>query len=169
MEFKNLKFETTINTAVIKLDKKFLSLFKDMDLQPNQNNKNNFFKKSFSDTIKTHKIYDYLKKPITNILKVDFKLDLWWVQKYEKEDYHELHTHGASNKLKSFVLYLNCTDKSSEIIFYQPGYPLIHDLKPIHVKPKKGLLILFPSYIPHEVLKNKDNERLILSGNIYHE
>jgi len=31
------------------------------------------------------------------------------------------------------------------------------------------LLILFPSYIPHEVLKNKDNERLILSGNIYHE
>jgi hypothetical protein len=169
MEIKNLKFETNIYTTNIKLNKKFLSLFEDMHLEEQGDNKNNYYKKQFSDKIKEQTIYSFLEKPIKNILNANFRLDSWWVQKYEKENFHKLHTHGASPNLKSFVLYLNCTEKSSEIVFYQPGHPLIEDCKPIHIKPIKGLLIVFPSYIPHEVLKNKDNERLILSGNVNHE
>tara|TARA_R100001129_G_scaffold98845_3_gene67259 strand:+ start:2298 stop:2807 length:510 start_codon:yes stop_codon:yes gene_type:complete len=169
MEIKNLKFETNIYTTTIKLNKKFLSLFEDMFLQEREDNKNNYYKKEFSDKIKEQDICDYISPAITKIVKGKFRLDSWWVQRYGPGDFHKIHTHGAAPNLKSFVLYLNCSKDSSKIVFYQPGYPLLEEQKPHYVTPHKGLLIVFPSYIPHQVLRNNDNERLILSGNIYHE
>tara|TARA_R110002012_G_scaffold265296_2_gene448691 strand:+ start:337 stop:846 length:510 start_codon:yes stop_codon:yes gene_type:complete len=168
MEIKNLKFETNIYTTTIKLSKKFLSLFEDMHLEEREENKNNFYKKQFEDTIKEQDICDYISPAITKIVKNNFKLDSWWVQKYAQGDSHMLHTHGVIPNYKSFVLYLKCSKDSSKIVFYQPGFPLLDEQKPHYVTPHKGLLIVFPSYIPHQVLRNKDNERLILSGNIYH-
>ena len=168
MEIKNLKFTTDIYTTTIKLNKKFLSLFEDMHLEECEENKNNFFKKQFSDTIKEQDICDYISPAITKIVKGDFRLDAWWVQKYAPGDSHMVHAHGAAPNLKSFCLYLKCSKDSSKIVFYQPGFPLLDGQKPHYVKPHKGLLIVFPSHIPHQVLKNNDNERLILAGNIYH-
>ena len=82
-----------------------------------------------------------------------------------KNHYHDLHTHGHEHHKLSFILYLITTSKSSKTMFYGPGHPLIN-WKSFEVQPEPGLFILFPSYIPHSVGYNKDNERLILSGNV---
>ena len=56
--------------------------------------------------------------------------------------------------------------KSSATRFYPPGYPYIVFNEFIDIYPKVGKLVVFPGYLPHEVLPNKDDERLIMSANI---
>jgi len=85
-----------------------------------------------------------------------------WIQSYQDNQFHDLHLHPES--FMSFVWYIDCTDKSSETIFYNPGYPYIERNK-LHIKPEKGKLILFDSALPHHVLPNKDSQRLVISGN----
>jgi hypothetical protein len=64
-----------------------------------------------------------------------------------------------------FVLYVSETKNSSNTCFFNPGYPYVHTHEYIS-KPKKGKIILFDKAIPHSVEPNKDEERLIVSGNI---
>tara|TARA_R100001086_G_scaffold102741_1_gene51578 strand:+ start:60 stop:566 length:507 start_codon:yes stop_codon:yes gene_type:complete len=165
MAVEHLKFESTIYLKTIPLDKKFVSMLENTNLKKYEQNSNNFFDKDFHDQAKTQTIYNYIEPHINEILNRKFKLDTWWVQKYGKQDYHDLHTHGSEQNWYSFILYLKVTDDSSKTIFYGPAHPLIN-WKGKEVKPKPGLIVLFPSYIPHSVGYNKDTERLILSGNI---
>ena len=165
MGIKTLKFEQKIFLTKINLVKENIEMFKKMKLLKYERNFNNFFKKTYEDENKKSDIYNLIQEPIEKIIKTKFALHEWWVQKYVKGNYHEMHTHGADPFRRSFILYVDCTKKSSAVNFYGPGHPLIHT-DPIQVKPVKGMLILFPSFLPHEVLNNNDDERLILSGNI---
>jgi hypothetical protein len=164
MGIKTLSFQQKIYLTNIKLSKEDIKLFKDIDLIQYEKNANNFFDNADKD--KKSDIYNIIQEPIEEILKGhSFLLTEWWLQKYKKGNYHELHTHGADPFRRSFILYINCTKDSSPVNFFGPGHPLIYS-DPIQVKPEPGLLILFPSYLPHEVLPNNDDKRLILSGNI---
>ncbi len=161
--FKSVAFESKIYLKETDLNKKFVSLLENIKLKKCSNNENNYYDKEPEN--KTFLVYKYIEPHIYEITKRKFTLHKWWVQKYKKENYHDLHTHGHKHNWFSFILYLKTTAKSAKTIFYGPGYPLI-DWKGFEIKPKPGLFVLFPSYIPHSVGYNNDTKRLILSGNI---
>lgn len=87
-----------------------------------------------------------------------------WVQKYKNKE-HCLHVHGTDDSKLSFVWYVSASDKSSPILFYNPGFPY-NDFWKKEIYPKKNKFLMFNSYIPHEVAYNKDNDRMAISGNI---
>ena len=90
-----------------------------------------------------------------------------WVQKYERFNYHPIHTHALDAFNYSFVFYVDCTDESACTMFYTVGYPYV-DHTNFKVQPVKGRCVLFPGAMPHEALPNQDDRRLIVSGNIFY-
>jgi uncharacterized protein (TIGR02466 family) len=122
----------------------------------------------YKDSVLIFSELSSLKEKLTKIFdELNLKIIHAWVQGYGQEDKHVLHTHGDA--MYSSILYLNCTKNSSETVFYHPLYPHHYFYKikkeKIIVKPKVGKLIIFPSYIAHEVKPNKDRSRLIMSLN----
>ena len=110
-----------------------------------------------------------LKKTLDNIFnKLNLKVLHAWLQGYGENNFHDCHTHAEC--MYACILYLDCSNKSSETVFYHPTYPhsvMYHVKKTtIKIKPKVGKLIIFPSYLLHMVLPNKDKKRLILSANL---
>tara|TARA_R100000995_G_scaffold43438_1_gene20299 strand:+ start:1363 stop:1869 length:507 start_codon:yes stop_codon:yes gene_type:complete len=110
-----------------------------------------------------------LKETLENIFdKLNLKVLHAWVQGYGEDNFHDCHTHAEC--MYSCVLYLDCSDKSSKTVFYHPTHPhsvMYHVKKTnIQIKPKIGKLVIFPSYLPHVVLPNKDKKRLVLSANL---
>ncbi len=99
-----------------------------------------------------------LKKQITDILdKYKLLLDGNWAQLYNEGNKHSLHTHPAS--IYSGIIYMKGKD-SSPTIFYDKNFDKYYH------KFEENTLLLFPSYIPHEVKTLKNNEnRLIISFN----
>tara|TARA_R100001460_G_scaffold36024_1_gene69257 strand:- start:159 stop:641 length:483 start_codon:yes stop_codon:yes gene_type:complete len=97
-----------------------------------------------------------LKKQITDILdKHSLLLTDNWAQLYNKKNSHGVHTHGGS--VYSGIFYIQ---GSSPTIFYDRDYES-------YVKKFiKNELLLFPSWIPHEVKPLEiDEQRLIISFN----
>lgn len=110
-----------------------------------------------------------LKNKLINIFdNLNLKVIHAWIQGYGENNFHDCHTHSECSY--SCVLYLNCSDQSSETVFYHPTHPHASSYQVkktmIKIKPKIGKLIIFPSYLPHTVLPNKDRKRLILSANL---
>ena len=110
-----------------------------------------------------------IKNQILLILdKHSLFLDNNWAQLYRKGDKHGIHQHGGSSY--SGVLYVSGDGKDGTV-FHHPISKIIESsnkkLKTVVMeKFEPGVLILFPSYIPHEVLEQeKDNNRLIISFN----
>jgi hypothetical protein len=97
-----------------------------------------------------------LKKQITDILdKHSLLLTDNWAQLYNKKNSHGVHTHGGS--VYSGIFYIQ---GSSPTIFYDRDY------ESYAKKFIKNELLLFPSWIPHEVKPLKiDEQRLIISFN----
>jgi hypothetical protein len=87
-----------------------------------------------------------------------------WVQKYSKGR-HEAHIHGNTGQEFSFIWYTKCTDKSSPVVFYNPGWPNVVSHQ-ASIKPENNMLLLFNSFIPHEVLYNEDDNRVAVAGNL---
>ena len=92
-----------------------------------------------------------LKKTLEDIFnKLNLKVLHAWVQGYGEDNFHDCHTHSEC--------------------MYSPTHPhsvMYHVKKTnIQIKPKIGKLIIFPSYLPHTVLPNKDKKRLVLSANL---
>ena len=85
---------------------------------------------------------------------VDIRLGDMWGAVYESEEYALEHDHGNSDW--SFCLYL----KEGE------GFPpLIVDGN--DVEPKKGLMVVFPGWVRHEVKsKEFDGQRYVVAGNL---
>lgn len=100
-----------------------------------------------------------------------YKLTKFWVQKYNNEDYHDIHTHGTQDNHYSFIIYIDCSKNSSVTLFYALGYPYTSYVgkSPYGIKPEKGRIILFNSFLPHGLVPNKDEKRLVLSGNITYD
>jgi uncharacterized protein (TIGR02466 family) len=91
-----------------------------------------------------------------------------WAQLYKKGDKHRIHNHGGS--VYSGVLYVNGRGKDGTA-FHHPMSKMIESFHKnfktiVMTKFEPGVLILFPSYIPHEVVEQKEeNNRLIISFN----
>lgn len=126
-------------------------------------NKYDYNNNSYYDNLNFHELKKIVNHKLDKIFKENncYLFDAW-IQSYNNNQFHDLHLHPES--FMSFVWYIDCTDISSETIFFNPGYPYIEKNK-LSVKPEKGKLILFDSALPHHALPNKDNQRLIISGN----
>jgi hypothetical protein len=90
-----------------------------------------------------------------------------WIQKYSFGQYHDLHIHSNINGL-SFIWYIVCSEKSSNTFFYNPGYPYIQT-HTLEIKPEIGKFIVFNGCIPHCVMPNKDDKRIVISGNLIYK
>jgi len=134
-----------------------------------------------------HKFFDYAisqSREYLNMMNVDsssyrFNYPYSFFAKVGKDALHETHTHP--NSIISGVFYLTCSDDVAPIIFTDPRlyYKYIHYeqifgrtdgyyLNPeFVVKPKPGMLLLFPSWLDHEVPKQTcDDERITLVFNL---
>jgi hypothetical protein len=88
-----------------------------------------------------------------------------WIQRYGQAAYHPIHVHGLSQFEYSFAFYVDCTETSGHTMFYNVGYPYV-DHTNFKVQPKIGRCVLFPGSMPHEAMPNRDERRMIVSGNI---
>jgi uncharacterized protein (TIGR02466 family) len=103
--------------------------------------------------------------------KVDY-----WIQNYQSNDYHRSHSHAHS--YISGVYYIRANKNAGSLRFTNPNpylYSSVYDI-PLEdkmyydIQPQKGLLVIFPSYLIHEVIpsKEKDVERTSLAFNYVH-
>ena len=100
-----------------------------------------------------------------------------WININGYKDFNLRHTH--ENSIISGVFYVKAPDKSSKITFYHPAFKLMVrewniNMKHNHytssvwsINPQKGKLLLFPSWLEHEVSPNLSQEsRISISFNI---
>lgn len=92
-----------------------------------------------------------------------------WIQDYRNEkDYHGRHNHCGNINDVSGVYYVKGTENSSKIRIHNPN-PMIslqNDSKSntpynhmyADMEIKKGKIYIFPSWLDHEVIGNKNNE-----------
>jgi len=98
----------------------------------------------------------------------DLLLSNNWAQLYNKDDKHDVHIHPGS--IYSGILYIENNEKDGTV-FYHPISKMLESMGKRFVPKiieefKSNTLILFPSFIPHEVLRqNKNNNRLVISFN----
>lgn len=84
-------------------------------------------------------------------------LQMWGII-YNKNDYTMSHDHYVYG-LYSFIYYVKVSKKSSPLIINET-FPLKK------INPQNGMLLIFPSYLKHEVPKQKfDEERIVIAGN----
>ena len=86
--------------------------------------------------------------------------------------------HIHPNNFISPAYYVKASEKSGDIVFYDPRSantirsPIVSKTNKLNsnifsVQPREGLLVLFPSYIHHSVNRNSsEEERIVLSFNI---
>jgi hypothetical protein len=164
MEIINYSFPIFIKDLII--SNKYIDLVKNLNLTKYEFNENNFFKnkknsKFIKNTDNEISLFLLEIKKILNLNNYHFN-DIW-VQKYSNNDFHDCHIHNPNSF--SFIIYIDCADSSSETMFYNVGYPYFF-IKSYKIKPKIGRCIVFHGAIPHTALPNKDNKRLIVSGNL---
>ena len=90
-------------------------------------------------------------------------LNEFWVQEFSKKGggHHSAHVHW--NQHVSGFYFLKCSDKTSYPVFHEPRQgaemtklPLKNQSQvtlgtnQIHYKPQPGMIIIFPSYVPHQ-------------------
>jgi len=79
-----------------------------------------------------------------------------WGAIYRKSEHTILHDHWPSTW--SFTYYVNVSDDCSPIVFPDAN---------ISLKPKNGMMCMFPGWVAHKVPKQKTNyERVMVAGNI---
>jgi hypothetical protein len=160
-----LNFNFPIFVKDLNLNNIYIDIVKNKLLKKYDFNKNNFFDKNdelFS--IQTNnELKNYLLEIVKQLNCKEYKIQNTWIQKYNNNDFHDCHIHSPSSF--SFVLYIDCTEDSSETMFYNVGYPYFFT-QSYKIKPQIGRCVVFHGAIPHTALPNKDDKRLIVSGNI---
>lgn len=154
-------FTFPIYIGNLKLDKTFVNKVKKFKLDQYEFNHNNYYNNT--KNISCVELDNFFKEIAEDLKLTSFKITKTWIQKYNKNHFHDCHTHDLVNF--SFIYYLDCTKNSSDTLFYNPLYPYYH-FNEYRVKPEKGKCVVFSGAIPHAALPNKDDKRLILSGNL---
>lgn len=103
-----------------------------------------------------------------------FKIPDSWVTIYGRSHYIPEHIHSLSHL--SFVYYASATRGTGQLCFKNPALPtyaMIHEngknlwQDMYEVQPEAGMIIVFPSFIPHATKPHdSDEERVIFSGNV---
>jgi hypothetical protein len=126
---------------------------------------NNVLNKENMNDFKNHLFY-FLDLFTKKILQLNsFEVTYSWIQCYSKDSYHPLHIHGTDPNQWSLIYYIQVSENSSNTEIYGPGHPYI-DFPKKTIQPKTNKLVIFPSCLPHEVPKNEDDKRIILSANL---
>ena len=155
-------FVYSVIEEFVKVDKESLKQINKIKLKKDNNipdmNYTSFYNKNSS-------FNNFIKNKLSSVFKkYNLTLQNSWVQKYELNGYHNLHTHDIDKK--SFVWFIEGQENSSPLVFYDIGYPIIDTQQSIIIKFVPGTLVIFPGFIPHEVRPNKNDNRLIVSGNV---
>lgn len=171
MNIERFDFKSTLYVADLEKDKNFFDFVKKQKLQKYEQNLNSFEEQSINkDLLKKTKKYSY--NFLEQFCKENYFTKVFfnniWIQKYEKNDFHNIHIHTTIKNEYSLIIYIDGTEKSSKTVFHNPSYPYV-DISRMNVTPKPGRVVLFPSHLPHGVLPNKDKKRIIVSANIYFE
>ena len=170
--FNDLFYEYNLNIKKEEIDQIKLLLLQHEKLIINKDNQLNTYHpiNNLRTNILNFPILKELKKQIIDILNLH-KLFLGnsWAQIYKKKQKHKKHTH--SNSAYSGIIYVDGDKNSGKTIFYHPLRDRLvdYDINFVEIfKPefKINKLILFPSFIAHEVLEEKKNSgRTIISFN----
>lgn len=113
----------------------------------------------WEDSLIFSKLLNTIKSSLIELLsnskdKYQVSLDNAWGSIYKEGEFAVPHHHNPFHY--SFVFYLKADPQSSPLNFVDSNLNII---------PKENLLIIFPSYVMHQVLPNKDNERVMIAGN----
>jgi len=101
----------------------------------------------------------YMKNYFDKELNGNFFVSELWGIVTEPDGLATPHNHWPA--LFTFVYYLSLPKNNPPLVFTDSN---------LEIQPKEGELIFFPSWIKHEVPKNKtDGERVCYAGNIYYE
>jgi len=93
-----------------------------------------------------------------------------WIQDYQLKQFHSIHNHPRS--LLSGVYFVRADQGAPPLILYNPnpGQIMVSDNendKMYEVEPERGKMVIFPSYLFHEVLSNDNNHnRTVLAFNL---
>lgn len=96
-----------------------------------------------------------------------FELTHAWFQKYDNQDKHSIHTHGALGY--SFVCFVHFNPEVHKSTTFISPFTNFIDGNVLSFAPdvNEGSIIFFPAKIMHLApINNSDEPRLILSGNI---
>ena len=105
----------------------------------------------------------------------DYGMTNMWATLYPKGAFVPQHTH--SNSVLSGVFYVKTSENCGNIVFQDPAWVAkIMQTRKNHwpacqtkfsVPPEDGMMILFPSWLPHGTeINNSDDDRIIVSFNI---
>lgn len=143
-------------------------------------------KSTFSREYKEYPFWESVKNIVLPYIKQYYEyyqfephkvsLEQVWINISEKGDYQELHSHTtpSNSNLFSGIIYLKTPKNSGNLILHHPN-KLITDIMPSSPKvpkisqyiPQEGSIILFPSWLEHEVWINKSDEsRISISFNL---
>ena len=165
------------------LDKKILQVLKREEQKKEKivkSNRGGFH----SPYIKDKKIYQIFLKTSGDLIssclpfksKTNVSINNLWIMKNKKNDWNVPHTHPNSNF--SGIYYVEVPKKGGELFFikndiacgFSNNYNFMEDQSThdiYSIKPEKGMLILFPSYLLHMVAPHKENmDRVSVSFNI---
>lgn len=152
------------NSEVLRFIKNVPMLNEEMMTTFFDNQKNILDNKEISSlSLFIHTHLDIFNKNVLN--KQSFTIKNSWFQAYKKNSYHPLHIHGTEENKYSLIFYIQASENSARTIFFCPGYPYTPAMNK-YISAKQGKLVLFPSFLPHMVELNNDEERIILSANI---
>ena len=111
-----------------------------------------------------------------DLAKQKIKITSMWSIINMKEALNERHIHG--NNYISAAYYVKAPENAGDILFHDPREVNVIrkpntkqanqlNAQIFNIKPKEGLLVLFPSYLHHSVNENlSDQERVVISFNI---
>ena len=109
------------------------------------------------------KIKDQVDANYTQTQGCDYEISGWGVV-LQSGGYQKKHTHTDS--FLSGVIYLSVPPRPENQI-KNAGALLFTGTNPLYIKPEKGLVVLFPSYLPHETIPfQSDAKRICIAFNI---
>jgi len=89
----------------------------------------------------------------------------YWIQDYSQNDTHKLHSHGRN--LFSVVYWVRASKNAGDLVIHETNpfkkqwfsqsTSSIFNYQKIRITPEKGKLVIFPSYLEHEVLPGGEN------------
>ena len=170
MKIQAHNFTQSIFETILPIDNQLYSKIKKQKLTKEEELQSNY--DTPIDKILFNEIKNYLQDYMDSVGKMLNKekniIDYMWFQKYFISDYHNVHCHNSGTNEYSFILYIDCGDKSGDTRFLNLGYPHIN-LNEYRVKPVKGKCLIFLGALPHESIPARDNKKTIVSGNIQYQ
>ncbi len=152
------KIADDIESAVVsRIDN--LARHKDQNSDFHEKDKLFDIKKDFEPLYKffVQSLYAYKEQTGTKASESDFT---YWFQDYSKlGDYHDRHNHGTDGV--SGIYWVRASENAGQTVFYNPNAIMeyVHPTQQtkynsteLGFKPRKGCLLLFPSYVNHSVL-----------------